>query len=513
VSLKVVLVNAPSDHLAAARNKLGLWIPGEQLGICYLAATLRRDGHTVELIDAFLSGLSPDEVISQVLQHSRDADVVGLSISDGKVLGAVRVLEGLEDLPPHSHLALGGHTATLCAKEFLQDHPRVDSVIIGEGEWTLPELCKRIERGTEWRDLRGLAARVDGKIVKNAVAPLVDLDSLPFPARDNLRLCERAGFAISMETSRGCKGVCSFCATRMMFDPDRGPTWRARSAESILEEVEYLIRDYDVRRISFEDEDFLGFGGKAGNTRAIVFAEEVLRRGLKFTWSTLTRVDNVEHELFALLKRAGLQLIFIGAENSDQKILNRYRKGISSDQNRRAVEILKSLDLPHQLLWIMYDPYTDFSSLGSNVRFFEDYSTALNINLDNSLRVYHGTPLHSRLARESRIRGSYLEYEYDIPDPKVRAFREAMTVGLNVPFALIKKLNDVLWNRVRWDNKTIEEARALAEKLDSVSKAYVRQVYDRIAEDTSVSSANEEIRAQTLTLALETAALAASLTA
>src|SRR5262245_60331465 len=130
--MRILLINAPSAKPGAVFNKLGIWIPGEQLGICYLAAVLRRDGHQVSILDAFLLGLSPDQVVQFINDRVSATDLIGLSISDGKVEGAVEILQQVDNLLPHCHLTLGGHTATLCAIEFLSDYPRVDSVVIGE---------------------------------------------------------------------------------------------------------------------------------------------------------------------------------------------------------------------------------------------------------------------------------------------------------------------------------------------------------------------------------------------
>jgi anaerobic magnesium-protoporphyrin IX monomethyl ester cyclase len=499
--MNILLINAPSDKIGAVYNKLGMWIPGEQLGICYLAACLRREGHTVELLDGFLMGISPQEIAAFVLQRKEPLDVLGISISDGKVFGAVALIDALKELPATMHMTLGGHTATLCAREFLRDYPRIDSVVIGEGEATVIELCRHLEENSDWSQLPGLAVRRDGVPVKNGLAQLVDVDRLPFPSRDNLQFCEKTGFCVSIETSRGCKGVCSFCATRMMFTPEKGISWRARSVDNLLEEIERLKRNYGVTRISFEDEDFLGFGSSQGIDRAVRFAEEILRREIKFSWATLTRVDNVEEEVFTLLKRAGLELIFIGVENAEQRTLNRYRKGVTVDQNLRAIGILKKLDIPHEILWIMSDPYTEFSDIERNVEFVQKYATALNINLYNSLRVYHGTPLHIKLMNEGKLEGNYLEYHYGV-DPKIKQFQEAIVPGIDGMYALMTKLNYVLWDRANQSPMAIAQAHRIAASVDELSKAYLGQVVEALNNSTPTDGLSAAVREKTMDLAM-----------
>ena len=83
---RILLVNAPSHEPGKVLNKIGRWIPGEQLGLCYLAAVLRGGGHTVEIWDAFIEGWSAAEVASRVYARIEEFDVVGVSVSDGKVV-------------------------------------------------------------------------------------------------------------------------------------------------------------------------------------------------------------------------------------------------------------------------------------------------------------------------------------------------------------------------------------------------------------------------------------------
>lgn len=443
---RVLMINSPSHEPGKVLNKAGRWIPGEQLGLCYLAAVLRRAGHQVEIWDAFMQGLSAAEVARCVKTRVDDFDVVGLSVSDGKVHGSVQTLELLSELPSRIHLTLGGHSATLCATEFLTHYPRLDSVIRGEGEIPFVTLCNHLDQGGSWSGVAGLSFRLpDGTVQANRMPQLShNLDELPFPARDNLQLCLEKGFSVSIETSRGCKGVCTFCATRLMYQPALGRTWRARSVEHVISEVELLINKYHVRRIGFEDEDFLGFGSKQGFERAAGLAREILRRGLEFEFAILTRVDNVDRDLMALLKEAGLRFVFVGVESGSQRSLDFYVKETTIDQNRRAVKILQDLGIDHEVLWIMYDPETTLADVEANIQFL-DCLDSLNVNLLNKLRVYHGTPMHAKLARQGRLEGNFLEYTYEFSDPRVTVFEREASRGLGAFFQVLNHADILKW--------------------------------------------------------------------
>lgn len=499
---RALVVNAPSHKPGEVLNKLGRWIPGEQLGLCYLAAVLRRVGHHVELCDAFMLGMSADEVADMVLSRAGEFDLVGLSVSDGKVHGCARVLELLAGLDGSVHLTLGGHTATLCDSEFLERYPRLDSVVRGEGEIPVVALCDALDRGEPWTGVAGLSHRSeDGQVVANPMPTLThDLDELPFPARDNLRLCLDSGFAVSIETSRGCKGVCSFCATRMMYQPSTGRVWRPRSVGHVLAEVETLVRDHGVRRIAFEDEDFLGFGSERGFQRATELAEEILRRGLDFEFAMLTRVDNVDRDLFALLQRAGLRFVFIGAESGSQRALNSYRKETTVEDNIRAVRILRDLGIEHEILWIMYDPDTTMADVEANVAFL-DHVDALNVNLLNRMRVYHGTPMHARMSRQRRLTGDFLEYDYDFRDRRVTAFERAASQGLNAFYQVINRADVLKWE-VGDGHGLGRAVSTVTERVHLHAVAWLRELVDAVnadrplddLQDRAVAAATDDAR-------------------
>ena len=56
---------------------------------------------------------------------------------------------------------------------------------------------------------------------------------------------------LSMITSRGCPGKCTFCACSL------GKRYRKRSAENIVAEIKHLVQRYQIREIDFLDDNFL----------------------------------------------------------------------------------------------------------------------------------------------------------------------------------------------------------------------------------------------------------------
>lgn len=144
-----------------------------------------------------------------------DCRVLGFSpnISDFEFI--IELVRRLRSSGLDSHVVLGGHLATFSHQRILSQYDCIDSVVRGEGEYTIAELTERIKRGVDAEGVLGLSYRNGNGTTVNPPRPLIqDLDELPFPATDHLddlahdpqgrpnwmRIC----------CSRGCYGSCSF---------------------------------------------------------------------------------------------------------------------------------------------------------------------------------------------------------------------------------------------------------------------------------------------------------------
>ncbi len=234
----------------------------------------------------------------------------------------------------------------------LESSSAIDYVVRGEGEATFYQLVLALEAGNLYPEILGLSFRnKDGSICVNDDGPLIEnLDLLPFPIRYNASYIAKADRSVSVFTSRGCYGRCSFCALRSFL-----PTWRARSAVSICDEIEHLLSDHGARRFYFVDENFLG-RCKAGYKRGMAFAEEVLKHKLDINFTFMCRVDDIEEMLFVKLKAAGLRQVNVGVESFATSSLKLYNKQIDKEAILRACSILRSLGIRANFGWIMFHP-------------------------------------------------------------------------------------------------------------------------------------------------------------
>ena len=387
------------------------------LGPAYVAASVRRAGHDVRLLDCTF--LSREQALRLAL--AAQADVVGvycMATMREDAAWFARQLRGRCEL-----LVAGGPLPTCEPGTFLADF---DVVVRGEGEQTMVDLLAAHASGADPGAVPGVVvAAADGGAAASPPRPFApDLDALPFPARDLLPNAayishgrRRYGYAVTtVMSSRGCPFACEFCSN-VVF----GSSYRERSPASVVDEVEQaLALGYD--RIAFSDDVFT-----MRPERVVAVCDEIERRGLRFAWECLARVDGVDRATAGRMRRAGCRTVFFGIESGSDEVLRVMRKGITVAQARDAVWAAHDAGLEVGAFFILCYPGETDDTVLETLRFARslplDY---LGLSMPYPLP---GTPLRERMegrvTGESRPDGSLLmnqqlTFESDFSAVKMR---------------------------------------------------------------------------------------------
>lgn len=420
----------------------------EHIGLGYIAACLRKRNINVEIINIPEQGWTASQAVKEV--KNIPCRVIGVSIpfQEGAKL-AFNFITDLKKAGVDAHISIGGIFPTYAYEEILNMFPAVDSVVLGEGEETFAELAEKIIAGDDWRDIKGLAYLENNTIIRNDFRPLIaDLDSIPFPARDTLLESLKRVNAASMTTSRGCYGRCSFCSVTPFFS-SLGPKYRARTSKNVMDELDILYHEYGVRNINFNDAIFIS-GKGIGYNRVREIAEEILERKMDLHFYIHCRPNDVDEELFGLLREAGLRKVFLGVESGSQTMLDRFQKDITVEENLRALEILSKFDIFVALGMITFDDRTTFTELNENLMFLQQAKKIipdhrLNFNVLAKMLPLAGTDVERHMKETRKYRGNSIKYGYSIDDPKI-----------NLLYNTANTLANIFWKAKRALNMTID---------------------------------------------------------
>jgi radical SAM superfamily enzyme YgiQ (UPF0313 family) len=280
----------------------------ENLGVMYLAAMLERGGHRTEVIAADLPTLARrlSDGVPSILAYST------LAFYARHLLQLNRQVRRSF---PRAFSVFGGHHATAAPQ--IIEHEGVDAVCIGEGEHPLRELADGLEAGRDVTAIPNLWVRAGGEVRRNDLRPLDgDLDRLPFPRRRLLRV--RAPFfqeRISVVTSRGCRFSCPYCYNSTLRRLYGGrSTYRRRSVDNVIEEIQQARAQQPVRFILFQDDIFT-----LDPAWVEAFCEAYgARVGIPFSCNI--RIDQVSPGLADRLLAAGCHSVSFGLESGDERV-------------------------------------------------------------------------------------------------------------------------------------------------------------------------------------------------
>jgi anaerobic magnesium-protoporphyrin IX monomethyl ester cyclase len=401
------------------------------LGLGYLAASLRQSGYDVRVLDIEL----PEAELVAAVRNAQPM-LVGFSlIFQFYIRRYASLMDALRREGIDAHFTMGGHYPTLSPHQTLAAAPELDSLVRYEGEITLVEIVRALQSGSDWRKLDGVVWRQDGEIIVNPPRALIhDLDSLPYPERDFRPMRVLGRNIMPLLASRGCARTCSFCSIHTFYRSAPGKVVRIRKAIEVVREMRMLHDRDGVTVFLFQDDDFPLFG-KKWRAWAGEFVDELHRAGLPghVIWKINCRADAVDAELMARMRDAGLYLVYMGLESGTEEGLRTLHKEISVEQNLAAVRLLKSLGIRFEFGFMLLDPSSTFASVRANVGFLREIVGDGSASAQFcKMLPYDGTPIKDGLEASGRLKGDVCTPDYDFLDPGLDRFYAALAEIINV---------------------------------------------------------------------------------
>ncbi len=356
--MRILLIQPPPRKLVSE----DIVVP--PLGIAYLAAVLEKEGHKVSIIDAFAEGLDLRSLEARIKKAT--PDLVGITGMTPVIDNAFRTARICGRYA--KYVVIGGPHVSVVGKRIFEQGPDIDYAIQGEGEISFPSLLNAIERNKDIKNVPGLITRD----FENPPAQFIDnLDSLPFPARhllpnERYKYILAEGRVTTMFTSRGCPYHCIFC-DKAVF----GSKWRGRSASNVLDEVEYVVKDFSINSIIFYDDLFT-----LKKERVKEICQGILERGLEIEWKCEGRVNIVDEESLGLMKKAGCSMIAYGVESGNQKGLDYLNKGTNVGQIRKAFELTRNAGIKPMAYFILGIPVETYEDELGTIEFAKEIRPA-----------------------------------------------------------------------------------------------------------------------------------------
>lgn len=336
------------------------------LGIGYLASSLKKNGIKVKIIDGVKDNLSLDQLLKTINQAKPDA--VGITCLTSFYEEVVNLSQALKQ--QNLKVIIGGVHPTFLPYETLVDS-KADYVVCGEGEIALVKLAKNKFVNRNIPGVYSLKNLKPGGVTGKAEI-ITNLDNLPFPDWRQLdpRTYPKAPHGAVVKnypigvimTTRGCPYQCTFCASRRFYDIRT----RFRSPENVIKEIKYLVKNFGVREIHFEDDNLTL---KREHIEKI--CQLIIKNNLKVNWSCPNgiRADRVDEPLIRLMKQSGCYFFAFGIESANPKILKNIKKMESIEVIKKSIEMATKVGIECQGFFIFGLPGETKKTIKESIQF------------------------------------------------------------------------------------------------------------------------------------------------
>ncbi|OGX30472.1 MAG: hypothetical protein A3D27_01735 [Omnitrophica WOR_2 bacterium RIFCSPHIGHO2_02_FULL_46_37] len=359
---KVHLIFAPS-LLYSSYEVLGenMWPP---MGILYLASYLRTKMPEAQIKITDGCKIGYKNTLEEIKKFN--PGIVGISFLTTLAYGASKLAQEVRKAFPSSIVIMGGPHATALPHDTIAASG-ADIAVIGEGEETFYRIVKSISEGRNLRELTGLpgiCVNVDGKIYQNAPPKFITpLDSIPFPARDLINIGSYKGWYLSkqhpettMFFSRGCPYNCTFCSNRVWKSST--PIVRFRDPEKIVDEMEYLKKNFSIKEIFDNSDEF-----NCNLEHSLKVCREIKKRNLGITWKTQLRVTPFSEELAREMALSGCWYVHLGIESGNQRTLDGINKRIELKDVESTCKLLKKYNIKVLALFMLFNVWEENGKL------------------------------------------------------------------------------------------------------------------------------------------------------
>ena len=397
--MRVLLVR-PYPGKSSYTSSYGIITP--PLGLLSLAGAV-RDLVAVAVLDAEALRFRSRDTAKMIADL--DPDVVGFtSISSVYYPYAVEVMKYVRRELKDTVYVVGGHHATFMYRTALRDG--FDAVVVGEGEETFREMLLGLKEVGSFKGVRGLAYLEQGEVKYEPRGLIQDLDKLPYPAYDlvNPDLYKAGIFGderiASVETSRGCPYNCDFCGVTAMW----GHTWRSKSTERVLRELE-LLEKLRYRWVFIVDDNFI-VPHKLEDRKSLLkaLAEKGIGKKLKFIVQIRADIVTKHPEIAKLLYDAGVRVAFIGIESGDPEVLRGMKKGLLPSDVARGIGYLSASGIVTHGGLVIGAPYETSNQRHRSLK----YALGLMYHGLDSLQVSIYTPIPGSAAFYRALKSSSL---------------------------------------------------------------------------------------------------------
>lgn len=387
--MNILLINPP--NIPYSQQELLI----EPIDIISLATYLEEKKNNVKFLDMDCKKLSCNDLLEYICSRFMP-DIAIISYDYHIPLHTQKALENITKLitvlkENNVKTIMIGKTVTYNPK--IIEEIKFDIGIIGEVENIIIDILnnkKKIE------NIEGIVFKKNNRVVINpSNKEKYDLNKLPIANRNLVNLTDYIDVR-SILSSRGCINKCDFCPTYNYWG-----SWRGKSAENVIKEIEDLINKYNSKKIIFLDDNFT-----VSKTRIQEISNLILKRKINVKLGCLASINTYDKETFELMYKAGFRWVHFGIETGSQKVLENNNKSFNVDYAKQAIKEVKQIGFRVRTSFIFDLPTTQKEDMRKTIDFILETEPDEIRGHFLSLRL--GTTIYNNLSKKDKLPIQYI---------------------------------------------------------------------------------------------------------
>lgn len=403
--INLLHTQACNDHNKTFHNSDFLWPV-----ITYLGTYLSKRGFSFDYVNLFNS--EKDKLKNKLLQNNirTIAITTTLYVSPQPILEIISFIRKYND---SAKIIVGGpfvsnqfKMAQGSALQGLLRYIGADFYVnSSEGEFALAKILRALKTNTSFDDIDNIAYKQG----KNYAMSATSVESNPLEENMvdyGLFPPEEYGEFVTLRTAKSCPFSCAFCGF-----PQRAGKYTYMSVDLVEKELN-AIRDIGtITTLTFLDDTF-----NVPKGRFKQLLHMMIKNKYDFKWNSFYRSDHGDEETIALMRDAGCEGVFLGAESGSDSQLERMNKTARQKHYKKAIPLLKEAGIMTHTNLIIGFPGETQQTVQETIDFIEetqpDFFRAQLWYCDPMTPIWNDR-------EEYGVRGSAFSWSHDTMDAKM----------------------------------------------------------------------------------------------
>lgn len=324
-------------------------------GVLTIASYIKRSSRNqpiVKILDLNIPHLQDTDDYFREEVEKFKPDIVGFSMSyDISFKWLKSCSQSVKQLSPNAITVAGGPAITVAYREVLEEAEQLDALCYGEGELALLRL---VESAEPLQQLDRAPWITPAKLNNSAFSPSTVYEDLDKVVDVDYQLVDVAAYSMKeafspfvkfhegakqffIVTSRGCPFKCVFCAEPSFH----GANMRYADVDLVVNHVKHLIDNYGLTVLTIYDDQLL-----MNKPRAKDLFTKLASLNIRIEMPNGVTLSYIDQELAYLMRRAGVDTIFLAIESGSKRVLHEIiKKPLAFDRVKPTVKLLQDNDI------------------------------------------------------------------------------------------------------------------------------------------------------------------------